>query len=97
VLSAMKMNMGRRHLNDPMLADLVLAGLASLGVGAIFEGSLLGMLNTYIILIYLYLALASFLSEYSDAMQEENSFEWLQQQQMSLGGHSATAATPAMF
>jgi len=97
VRSAMKMNRGRRHLNDPMLADLVLAGLASLGVGAIFEGSLLGMLNTYILLIYLYLALASFLSEYSDAMQEENSFEWLQQQQMSLGGHSATAATPAMF
>jgi hypothetical protein len=52
----------RRYLGEYiMMADLVTAGLVAIGVGAIFEGYLLGALTMPVFCIYLYLALATFL------------------------------------
>jgi hypothetical protein len=46
-----------------MLADMTVAGLASLGTGAITEGLLLGTLTVWVFMIYLYLALLTFMMD----------------------------------
>jgi len=44
-----------------MIADLVIAGLGSLGVGAFAEGFLLGVLTHQIFMVFIYLAILAFL------------------------------------
>jgi O-antigen ligase len=62
----------RKRLDDPMLADFVIAGLVSLAVGGIFEGSLLTMLSPTLFLIYIYLGLMTFLIDYAEVIKAEH-------------------------
>jgi hypothetical protein len=58
----LKLQRLRRHLGEhALVADLVIAGLTSIGVAAIFEGILLGTLTISVFAIYIYLAIAAFL------------------------------------
>lgn len=57
-----KLNGLRKLLGeDAMLADLVIAGIVSVAIGAVFEGYLLGMLNLEIYAVYIYLAILTFI------------------------------------
>jgi hypothetical protein len=62
----------RRYLGEHvMLADLVTAGLVSLFIGATFEGFLLASLTMPIFVIYMYLALATFLIDAVHVQQQQ--------------------------
>jgi hypothetical protein len=57
----------KRLREQSLLVDLVLGGLVSFLIGAVFEGFLVGTLTHQVFLIYIYLAILAFLLDVADA------------------------------
>lgn len=67
VTSVVRLNLRREEFGEHrLLVDLITAGFVSLGVGACFEGFLLGTLTNQIFVIYIYLAILAFMLDAVD-------------------------------
>ncbi|HWB53088.1 MAG TPA: O-antigen ligase family protein, partial [Tepidisphaeraceae bacterium] len=76
VMALVRLQRVSKNLPDKMLADLVIAAMAQIYVGAMFEGYLLGTLAMEQYMIYTYLAIIAFLLEYAEAPKlEEETIE----------------------